>query len=173
MDIGGSGAAMDAQRFREITSRYPSLRVAVVGDVALDRYLEIDPAIEETSLETGLPVYNVVRVRSEPGAAGNVLANLAALGPRHLAAVGICGDDAEGMALRRALEALGVDLTHFLVRADRTTFTYTKPLLVWKGKPPEELNRRGKGSRPRNSTAWTCEAGRPRPWRSRTWSLRA
>jgi len=132
---------MDAQRFREITSRYPSLRVAVVGDVALDRYLEIDPAIEETSLETGLPVYNVVRVRSEPGAAGNVLANLAALRPRHLAAVGICGDDAEGMALRRALEALGVDLTHFLVRADRTTFTYTKPLLVWKGKPPEELNR--------------------------------
>ncbi len=132
---------MNAERFREITSRYPSLRVAVVGDVALDRYLEIDPAIEETSVETGLPVYNVVRVRSQPGAGGNVLANLAALGPKHQAAVGFCGDDGEGLELRRALEALGADLAHFLVRPDRTTFTYTKPVLVRKGSPPEELNR--------------------------------
>ncbi|MFO8011954.1 MAG: hypothetical protein R6X20_01480, partial [Phycisphaerae bacterium] len=68
---------MNAERFREITSRYTSLRAALVGDVALDRYLEIDPAIEETSLETGLAVWNVVRVRPQPGAGGNVLANLA------------------------------------------------------------------------------------------------
>jgi rfaE bifunctional protein kinase chain/domain len=132
---------MDAERFREITLRYPSLRAALVGDVALDRYLEINPSLEETSIETGLPVRNVVRVRPQPGAGGNVLANLAALEPKHMAAVGFCGDDGEGLELRRALEDLGVDLTHFSVRSDRTTFAYLKPLLVREGVRPEELDR--------------------------------
>ena len=64
---------MDKQRFREITSQYPSLRIAVIGDYSLDRYLEIDPSKAETSIETGLPVHNVTRVRAQPGAAGTVL----------------------------------------------------------------------------------------------------
>ncbi len=132
---------MTEDRFREITSRYPSLRAALVGDVALDRYLEIDPAIEETSIETGLPVWNVVRVRPQPGAGGNVLANLAALAPKHLSAVGCRGDDGEGFELRRALEALGVDLAHFHTRSDRTTFAYLKPLMWNAESPPEERNR--------------------------------
>jgi hypothetical protein len=57
---------MNARRFKEITSRYASLRIAVVGDFCLDRYLEIDPARQETSIETGLPVHNVVNVRASP-----------------------------------------------------------------------------------------------------------
>ena len=47
----------------------------------------------------------------------------------------------EGMELRRALASLGVDLTHFLTRRDRMTFTYTKPLIIRPGRPPEELSR--------------------------------
>lgn len=129
------------ERFDEIVSRYRCLRVALVGDIALDRYLEINPALAETSIETGLPVHNVVRVRPQPGAGGNVLANLAALGPKTLAAVGFCGDDGEGAELRRTLDGMGVDLTHFLARPDRMTFTYTKPLLMHADRPPEELSR--------------------------------
>jgi rfaE bifunctional protein kinase chain/domain len=147
------GRVMTEDRFREITSRYTSLRAALVGDVALDRYMEIDPAIEETSIETGLPVWNVVRIRPQPGAGGNVLANLAALGPSHLSAVGYCGDDGEGLELRRALEALGTDLAHFHVRSDRTTFAYLKPLLLHAGSPPEERNRldlRSRAATPRD-----------------------
>ncbi len=132
---------MNAQRFDRITRRYGELRVVLVGDIALDRYLEIDPALAETSIETGLPVRNVVRVRPQPGAGGNVLANLAALGPKALAAVGFCGDDGEGTELRRALAERGVDLTHVLARPDRMTFTYTKPLLMHADRPPEELSR--------------------------------
>ena len=60
---------MNAARFEAITQRYSQLRVALIGDFCLDRYLEIDPARSETSIETGLEVYNVVRVRSQPGAA--------------------------------------------------------------------------------------------------------
>jgi len=129
------------ERLNEITSLYGALRVVLIGDIALDRYLHIDPALAETSIETGLPVHNVVAVRPQPGAGGNVLANLAALRPRTLAAVGFSGDDGEGLELRRGLETLGVDLRHFLGRRDRMTFTYTKPILARPGRPPEELSR--------------------------------
>jgi len=132
---------VEAARLREITAAYAHLRVVLVGDIALDRYLEIDPALAEMSIETGLAVHNVVAVRPQPGGGGNVLANLAALGPRTLRAVGFSGDDGEGFELRRALEAAGVGLRHFLVRPDRMTFTYTKPLLMRPGRPPEELSR--------------------------------
>ena len=132
---------MELERLRAITARYAVVRVALIGDIALDRYLHIDPALAETSIETGLPVHNVVAVRPQPGAGGNVLANLAALGPGALAAVGFAGEDGEGMELRRALASLGVDLTHFLTRRDRMTFTYTKPLIIRPGRPPEELSR--------------------------------
>src|SRR6266581_3041195 len=72
--------AMNADRFEAITRQFGQLRVAVVGDFCLDRYLEIDPARQETSIETGLPVYNVTNVRAQPGGAGTVLNNLVALG---------------------------------------------------------------------------------------------
>ena len=96
---------MNADRFSAIAGRYPGLRVAVVGDFFLDRYLLIDPAKAETSIETGLPVHNVVEVRAQPGAAGTILNNLVALGVGEIHAVGFCGDDGEGYELRRALGA--------------------------------------------------------------------
>jgi len=141
------------QRLKTLTSRYAALRVALVGDIALDRYFHIDPLVAETSIETGLPVHNVTAVRAQPGAGGNVLANLAALGPRSLAAVGFSGDDGEGFELRRALEAVGVDLRHFLVRRDRVTFTYNKPILIRAGRSPEELSRLDIRSRTPTPTA--------------------
>ena len=93
-------------RFAEITSRYSQLRIGVVGDFCLDRYLEIDPMRAEVSIETGLPVHNVTRVRSQPGAAGTVVNNLVALGVGQIALVGFCGEDGEGWELSRALRGL-------------------------------------------------------------------
>ena len=46
---------MNDERLAAITGRYPALRIGVVGDFFLDRYLEIDPAKGEVSIETGLP----------------------------------------------------------------------------------------------------------------------
>ena len=133
---------MTPERFRALTASYPRLRIAVVGDVCLDRYLEIDPARSETSIETGLPVHNVVNVRAQPGGAGTILNNLADLGVGSMLPVGFCGDDGEGYELRRALAALpGVVLDHFVTTPDRRTFTYCKPLVCRPGEPPEELNR--------------------------------
>jgi len=50
-----------------------------VGDYFLDRYWDIDPDLDETSIETGLIANQVSRVRCYPGAAGTVASNLRAL----------------------------------------------------------------------------------------------
>jgi bifunctional ADP-heptose synthase (sugar kinase/adenylyltransferase) len=129
---------VNADRFQVITSSYSGLRVAILGDFCLDRYLEIDPARQETSLETGLPVHNVVRVRSQPGAAGTILNNLIALGVGRVYPVGFCGTDGEGFELQRELRARGsaVTMHHFFATDARRTFTYCKPLLLHPGQAP-------------------------------------
>jgi rfaE bifunctional protein kinase chain/domain len=133
---------MTPERFQKLTSRYPRLRIAVLGDFCLDRYLEIDPSRGEVSIETGLPVHNVVNVRAQPGAAGTILNNLVALGVGTLFPLGFAGEDGEGFELRRALAAKsGVQLDYLLTTPLRRTFTYCKPLMLEAGKPPRELNR--------------------------------
>src|SRR5258708_5532916 len=127
---------MTPERLREIAARYAQLRIAVIGDFCLDRYLEIDPARAETSIETDLPVYNVVTVRAQPGAAGTILNNLVALGVGEIFPVGFCGEDGEGYELLRALRSrAGVNVDHFLQTPERRTFTYCKPLIVAAGAP--------------------------------------
>jgi len=132
---------MELRRFEEITGAYRGLTVAVIGDFCLDRYLHIDPALEEVSLETHLPAHQVVCVRPQAGGAGTVLANVAALGPAEVRAVGVAGDDGEGFELLRALRRLGANVKHFVRTRRRMTFTYTKPLVIRPGRPPEELSR--------------------------------
>ena len=133
---------MTPARFQLITGRYPVLRLMVIGDFCLDRYFDIDPARSEVSLETGLPVHNVVKVRCQPGAAGTILNNLVALGVGTLWPVGFAGEDGEGWELVRSLHRQpGVRTDHFLQTAERQTFTYSKPLIHHPGRPPEELSR--------------------------------
>jgi rfaE bifunctional protein kinase chain/domain len=133
---------VNPDRFDEVVRKYASLQIGVAGDFCLDRYLEIDPTKRETSIETGLPVHNVVNVRSQPGAAGTILNNLAALGIGVIYPVGFAGEDGEGFELRAALRSKpGVRLDHFWKTDQRRTFTYCKPLVVEPGKPPVELNR--------------------------------
>ncbi len=133
---------MTPDRFQDIASKYSGLTVAVVGDFCLDRYLEIDPARAEVSIETNLPVYNVTNVRAQPGGAGTIVNNLVALGVGTILPVSFRGDDGEGYELERSLGRLpGLKLDHFLTAPDRRTFTYCKPLVIEPGKPPVELNR--------------------------------
>ncbi len=132
---------LSGERLSAITARYDRLTVAVAGDYCLDRYFEIDPARQETSIETQLPAHQVVNVRSQPGGAGTVMNNVVALCPARAMAVGFAGLDGEGYELRAALEAAGVDLAHFFSTPERVTFTYGKPLVLRPGQPPEELSR--------------------------------
>lgn len=133
---------MNLERFEELTSRYSSLRIGLLGDFCLDRYLEIDPERSETSIETGLPVHNVTNVRSQPGAAGTIMNNLLALGVGSVFPIGFCGRDGEGWELQDSLRKdKRVHLEGFFQTPQRRTFTYTKPLVLKKDAHPQELSR--------------------------------
>lgn len=125
----------------QILSRIPQLTLGVIGDLFLDRYLDIDAALTEPSIETGLDAYQVVRVRSYPGAAGTVMNNLVALGVKRIFALAVIGDDGEGYELRQALHDLSIVETRGIFASrNRRTPTYTKPMLGHSGQV-KELNR--------------------------------
>jgi rfaE bifunctional protein kinase chain/domain len=133
---------MTQDRIQEILKGYDGLNIAIIGDFCLDRYFEIDPSRKETSIETGLEVHNVTRVRTQPGAAGTILNNLVALGIGEIHAIGFRGTDGEGWLLKQALDKIsGVNTGHFLETDQRHTFTYSKPLVLEPGQAPKELNR--------------------------------
>ncbi len=126
---------------------FPRKRIAVVGDLFLDRYFDIDGRLTEKSIETGLDAYQVVGTREYPGAAGTVLRNLSALGVGCIVPVTFIGDDMEGWALYRLLDQLpNVCLDHVIRTGHRLTPTYMKPLLT-DCQPPRELNRLDKKNR--------------------------
>ena len=77
-------------------------RVLCVGDVMIDRTVE--GAVERISPEAPIPVLRQEAVRSVPGGAGNVLANLTALGAR-ASFVGVAGADGEADELEALLAA--------------------------------------------------------------------
>jgi len=119
---------MDQDRLDALLDRLPAVRVLVVGDFFLDKYLIIDRQLAEVSLETELEAHQVVEVRTSPGAAGTVASNLRALDVG-VVALSIIGDDGQAYELLQGLVARGVDIEPLLQRPDRFTPTYTKPLL--------------------------------------------
>lgn len=129
------------ERLEELLAAFGKLKIGLVGDLFLDRYLDIDPELEELSIETGLEAYQVTRVRNNPGALGTVMNNLAALGAGRLTPVTVLGDDGQAYDLAQALAAMPVDAGHIVRDPNRMTPTYTKPMRrgadgVWR-----ELNR--------------------------------
>lgn len=102
-------------------------RILVAGDYFLDKYLVIDPRLQERSLETGRPAHQVVNIRLAPGGAGTVASNLAALGALPLP-LGLVGNDGEGWELIEGLRTRGI-ASDWLLRSDRhRTGTYVKPM---------------------------------------------
>jgi len=132
---------MTTERLAELLGRFPRTAVAVIGDFFLDKYLIMDPALTEISLETGLEAFQVVAKRLSPGAAGTVTSNLRALEVGAVYAIGAVGDDGEGYDLRHGLEATGVDCRHVLSRAELFTPTYTKPMVRQANGSETESNR--------------------------------
>ena len=118
---------MDRDYAAGILAKLPGCKVAVVGDYCLDKYVHVDPALAEISRETGRTAHQVTRIRTFPGAAGTVCANLTSLGFGAVCCFGVAGDDGDGYELRRGLQAIGCDCGNLLA-TDRLTNTYMKPL---------------------------------------------
>ena len=132
---------IDLDRLEALLAALPGLAIGLIGDLFLDRYLEIDSALNEPSLETGLVAYQVTRVRNSPGALGNVMNNLAALGVGRLLPVSVLGDDGQAFDVLRSLQSLPIDAAHIVRDATRLTPTYTKPLVREADGRWRELNR--------------------------------
>ena len=130
------------ERLEALLATAPQLRIGLIGDLFLDRYLEIDASIEEVSIETGLAAHQVTGVRNSAGALGTVLQNLAALGVGLLRPISVIGDDGHGDDLMRTLRRTpAADAAGVLRDERRLTPTYTKPLVGVPDAAPRELNR--------------------------------
>lgn len=95
---------------KKIVPRIKGKRIGVLGDLMLDRYLWGTPS--KLSPEAPVPVVEFEKQEQFLGGAGNVAANLAALGAR-VEAFGVIGeaknaDDEAGCALRSCMRELGI-----------------------------------------------------------------
>src|ERR1041385_6523709 len=105
-------------RLPEIVSRFPSRRIAVIGDVMLDHFL-IGP-IDRISPEAPVPIVRVDREEYRLGRAANVAHNIHALGAQ-ATLVGLVGDDDAAKRLRSELRAAGLDDAGLVIDASRPT----------------------------------------------------
>lgn len=97
--------------------------VACVGDLMLDRF--IYGSVDRVSPEAPIPVLRVERETAMVGGAGNVAANVTAIGARCLFA-GVVGDDDEGArAAALIARAIGEE-GHVLVEPGRATTVKTR-----------------------------------------------
>ncbi len=118
-----SAPSFDIGRLREIVQGFHGRPIAVLGDVMLDRYLW--GRVERISPEAPVPVVEVERESFTLGGAGNVAANLAALGARPML-FGAVGEDAEGQRLLDTLAARGVNAANVVRDPGRPTTVKTR-----------------------------------------------
>ncbi len=110
MKTSPARAALD-----RVIRRYPKTQVLVVGDLMLDRF--IFGTVSRISPEAPVPVVDVEFEQASPGGAGNVAANIAALGGR-VKLAGFVGRDAGSAEFLATLRRLRVD-AHGIFRSAR------------------------------------------------------
>jgi len=106
-----------------VSARLPAeglaaVRVLVVGDIMLDRYWLGD--VERISPEAPVPVIGVSETEERPGGAGNVAANVTALGAR-CQLLSFVGDDEAGRRLNDLLGKARIDRHLHIDPSSRTT----------------------------------------------------
>jgi rfaE bifunctional protein kinase chain/domain len=107
------------RRLGALVRRLGGVRVLVVGDLMLDRF--VWGRVQRISPEAPVPVLQVTQEEARAGGAGNVVANVAALGGR-ASVCGIVGNDEAGRCLRGLLDELGAR-TDGIVTARRAPTT--------------------------------------------------
>jgi len=120
-------------RLRRLLPRFRKTRIAVLGDLMLDRYLW--GMANRLSPEAAVPVVDFESQTDRLGGAGNVAANLTALGA-HVELFGVVGgqrragkktaDDATGSALRACLREAEIGDRGVLAVARRITTVKTR-----------------------------------------------
>ncbi len=115
----------DPSRLKRFLPRMRGKRIGVLGDLMLDRYLWGTAA--RLSPEAPVPVVDFIEQSECLGGAGNVAANLAALGAR-VEVFGVVGNDEAGRAVRSCLQT--AEIGHRGVPSDARRVTTTKTRII-------------------------------------------
>ena len=110
-------------KLKRLVGRLRGRRIGVVGDFMLDRY--VWGTATRLSPEAAVPVVDFVSETDRLGGAGNVAANLAALGAR-VTPFGITGTDEAARGLRAALTKQGMSDKGLLSDPRRLTTMKTR-----------------------------------------------
>jgi len=116
------------ERLIEILDNIKNIKVGFIGDLCIDIYWIADMKKSELSRETPHFPLPVVEEHFQLGAGGNVIANLAALNPGDITAVGIIGDDWRGDLVSKCIKKLGIAMENVTVLNGKTTNAYCKPI---------------------------------------------
>lgn len=110
-------------RLKRLLPRLRGKRIGVLGDMMLDRYLW--GTASRLSPEAAVPVVDFVEQNECLGGAGNVAANIAALGAR-VEAFGVLGSDEAGRAVHQCLGEAKIGGKGVLAEAKRITTVKTR-----------------------------------------------
>jgi D-beta-D-heptose 7-phosphate kinase/D-beta-D-heptose 1-phosphate adenosyltransferase len=110
-------------RLKKLISKLRGKRMGVLGDLMLDRYLW--GTATRLSPEAAVPVVDFVSQSECLGGAGNVAANLAALGAR-VELFGAIGADEPGRALQKCLHEKSIFDQGVVANANRVTTVKTR-----------------------------------------------
>ncbi len=113
---------MDAKETAALLKHVSHKKILVVGDVILDLYIRGE--VERISPEAPVPVVVEQSRRFILGGAGNVAANVAALGGK-TTLLGAVGGDAEGKIVRALCRARGIS-ARFVTERERPTSLKTR-----------------------------------------------
>lgn len=121
---------MKTERVKEILSKIKNVKIAIYGDFCLDAYWILDPQGGEVSVETSLQAQAVNKHYYTLGGASNIVANLAALKPSAIKAIGVVGNDIFGREMTYQLKNLNVDTSSLIVQKENfNTITFGKRYL--------------------------------------------
>ena len=104
---------------KDIVERFSKVKVLVVGDVMLDKYLWGN--MTRISPEAPVPIVHLQKTSLAVGGAANVAANVAGLGA-DVCLVGLVGDDVEAEDLAELLQNLEIS-PNYLVKTNRRPTT--------------------------------------------------
>jgi D-beta-D-heptose 7-phosphate kinase / D-beta-D-heptose 1-phosphate adenosyltransferase len=99
------------------------IKIAVVGDVILDEYLE--GQVNRISPEAPVPVHRVSRTIHTPGGAANAARNVKLAGG-DVELISVLGNDESGRVLRKILDSDGIDDSGLITVTDRPTVRKTR-----------------------------------------------
>jgi rfaE bifunctional protein kinase chain/domain len=111
------------QRIQELLTSFVGKRIAVVGDLMVDRYYW--GTVSRVSPEAPVPVVDVISESVRLGGAANVASNIQALGGEPIL-VGLVGDDHPGTLFHRVLKEQNLSSEGIVKDPDRPTTIKTR-----------------------------------------------